>query len=157
MVDPLAHWNDILTILAFAVAAITGYFQIQDFRKRSAQPSLIQVINPEFRSRSLGESDGLREALFTFSVEIENKGRNGFTVSRVTLSPQHGDPVEVELQNGEEGNVAQFDGHSSRELSFRGTTTLPDSHPDEITATIEMKTPAGNDSIKTVFDCLEHR
>ncbi|MDL0142530.1 hypothetical protein [Halobacterium salinarum] len=157
MADPLAHWNDILTILAFAVAATTGYFQIQDFRKRPAQPSLIHAINPEFRSRSLGESDGLREASFNFSVEMENKGRNGFSVSRVTLTPQHGDPAEVELQDGEQSDATQFDGHASRELSFRGTTTLPNSHPDEIVATIEVETPAGNDSLQTTFTCLERR
>ena len=88
---------------------------------------------------------------------MENKGRNGFSVSRVTLTPQHGDPAEVELQDGEQSDATQFDGHASRELSFRGTTTLPNSHPDEIVATIEVETPAGNDSLQTTFTCLERR
>lgn len=157
MVDPLAHWNDILTVAAFLVAATTGYFQIQDFRERPAQPKLKWVDTPEFRSRSGSESGNTCEALFNFSAIIENEGRNRFTLSRITIEPEYGERAEMELQEYEESGAAEFDGHSSRRLSFSGKTTLRNPHTDEVKTVVQLETPAGNDSVETTFTCLERR
>lgn len=138
MVNPLAHWNDILTVLGFSVAAATGYFQIKHYLAQSARLSILDITEARYKSiTKRNDSDELHPVSTRYEVQlrVENDGRESITVSGATLQL---------ADTGEELDLARYEGSTRVRISGDHPPNLPS--PSDA----KMRVP-GNDVVELQF------
>lgn len=166
MIDGLLrHWNDILTVSAFLVAATTGYFQIRHYLAQSASLSILD--DPEGRYKmietSRGSQDGLEPTNTRYEVKlrVENDGRESTTISDAILQlDDTGEELELTRYEGStqiritgDGRPnmpspsdakMRIPGNDVEELQFRAEGNTRSSESEDVEGTIRLRTVGGD-------------
>ncbi|MBP2251249.1 hypothetical protein J2754_001570 [Halarchaeum solikamskense] len=151
------YWNDVLTVAAFLVAVISGYYQVQHYRAQKASLSILDVTDAEH-----GKVNDRAQGTVTrydLKVRAENTGREPTTILGATLSL--GDE-ELELDRVEGSTKVPIAGDAppnmptvtDSEIRVPGNGVLKlkyeamgkprDAHPDEIEGALRIRTVSGD-------------
>lgn len=149
MIDPLAHWNDVLTVLAFAIAAITGYYQVQHYRAQQADVNIVSIEDSTYGVRTTGllEPGEVMGTGYSITVLVENDGREPATISEFSLLLLEIDEelsLESELTKvGSERSVVQLGANDRTELRLSANGDELEEYEEVIEGILRLDTTAG--------------
>lgn len=150
------YWNDVLTVAAFLVAVISGFYQVQHYRAQKASLSILDVTDAEYgKINSRGQGTVTR---YDLKVRAENTGREPTTISGATLSLD-GEELELDRIEGSTkvpiasdappnmptvtDSEIRVPGNGVLKLKYKVFGELRDVHPDEIEGTLRIRTVGG--------------
>lgn len=165
------YWNDLLTIAAFLVALVTGYYQIRNYRAQQATISVVEMkdasYNPRKETELNSDSDGIpsvddstrtrafldEESTFVdtyYSVTclLENSGREPATISKAILILSE---EEIELVNDHDeiqrlGAHLELDSNERKIVNFTGMGSVRQNYSEPVSATLHLSTTAGTEN-----------
>lgn len=170
-IDFLAeHWNDVLTIGTFAVALVTGIYQVKDVLSKRAGINIIEIKDasyipqekqmlsdsphtiPDFddivhtRPAEI-ETDELDNTYYTLSLLLENDGREPATISKAELVLSDTQEV-LELFNDHDnprrlGAHLELDGKERNRVNFSTRGNVREDYTGSVRATLRLDTTAG--------------
>lgn len=167
MIDYVAnYWNSVLTVAAFCLAAVTGYYQIKDYRAQQAKIRIVEWEETEYGAIRM--IDGTRRPVkrdyidsstartdFDIRIMLENNGREDATISEFTLELPDLDTtldLYTALTHSEGQNrTISLEGNDRQRIFLHGETDILDSYPGAMEGVLLMDSTAGSVSKSLEF------
>lgn len=162
-----SNWNDILTVLAFGIAAITGYYQVQHYRSQRPEIKIRSVEDAYYWARREEQDDygdylhiqekspenynDLLDTRYRFRLKVDNDGFEPATIQEGSLIlDDTGEELALvdsmycgpDIPDGYTLMI-KFEANQPRDIIFSTTGNPRDESEAEVSGMIRFDTTAG--------------
>ena len=161
------HWNNLLTITAFLLAAITGYYQVRDYRAQQPEIKILSLDNPTYYATKIDDYDdktqtedyedheSIEDTYYSVDILLENDGRNPATISDFSVELSSS---ELELYNerttryrGWRQKPIKLNANDRRKINLFTSGEIRDQYEDEIQGILKLDTTTGVIEREVIF------